>query len=242
VTIGGGRAREIHIVVDIQKLNSYGLSIAQVRDAISAENIEVPGGTVEQGKGQLLLRTLGRIDATEDFNNVVVATMKGTPIRISDIGRAEDGFERPTTAVWLGDKPAVMLDIRRAMGENTVSVIEGVRDRLKTIQKSLPPLVTVTVIRDGPGFVAPRVVAHIVNVACEIAQARIATPGDIDRAVTLGLGYRKGPLAMGDAIGAPRVLALLEGLLAFYGDPRYRPSAWLRRRAMLGVPLGTPEP
>ena len=102
--------------------------------------------------------------------------------------------------------------------------------------------IPVTVIRDGPGFVAPRVVAHIVNVACEIAQARIATPGDIDRAVTLGLGYRKGPLAMGDAIGAPRVLALLEGLLAFYGDPRYRPSAWLRRRSLLGVPLGTPEP
>jgi len=153
VTIGGGRAREIHIVVDIQKLNSYGLSIAQVRDAIAAENIEVPGGTVEQGKGQLLLRTLGRIDATEDFNNVVVATMKGTPIRISDIGRAEDGFERPTTAVWLGDKPAVMLDIRRAMGENTVSVIEGVRERLKTIQKSLPPSVTITVIRDDSKFI-----------------------------------------------------------------------------------------
>ena len=153
VSIGGGRAREIHVVVDIQKLNSYGLSIAQVRDAVSAENVEVPGGTVEQGKGQLLLRTLGRIDATEDFNNIVIATTNGTPIRVSDIGRAEDGFERPTTAVWLGDKPAVMLDIRRAMGENTVSVIEAVRDRLKTVQKALPPSVTVTVIRDDSKFI-----------------------------------------------------------------------------------------
>jgi HAE1 family hydrophobic/amphiphilic exporter-1 len=153
VTIGGGRPREIHVVVDIQKLNSYGLSIAQVRDAIAAENVEVPGGTVEQGKGQLLLRTLGRIDATEDFNNIVIATTNDTPIRVSDIGRAEDGFERPTTAVWLGDKPAVMLDIRRAMGENTVSVIEAVRERLKTVQKSLPPSVTVTVIRDDSTFI-----------------------------------------------------------------------------------------
>ena len=64
VTIAGGRAREIHIVVDIEKLNSYGLSIAQVRDAVVAENVEIPGGAVEQGKGQLLLRTLGRIDAS----------------------------------------------------------------------------------------------------------------------------------------------------------------------------------
>ncbi len=153
VTIGGGRPREIHVVVDIQKLNSYGLSIAQVRDAIAAENVEVPGGTVEQGKGQLLLRTLGRIEATEDFNNIVIATTNDTPIRVSDIGRAEDGFERPTTAVWLGDKPAVMLDIRRAMGENTVSVIEAVRERLKNVQKSLPPSVTITVIRDDSTFI-----------------------------------------------------------------------------------------
>ena len=75
--------------------------MTQVRDAVVAENVEMPGGTVEQGKGQLLLRTLGRIDATEDFNNIVIATKNGTPIRVSDIGYAEDGFERPTTAVWL---------------------------------------------------------------------------------------------------------------------------------------------
>ena len=153
VTVGGGRAREIHVVVDIEKLNSYGLSLTQVRDAIVAENVEVPGGTVEQGKGQLLLRTLGRIDATEDFGNIVVATRNGTPIRVSDIGYAEDAEERPTTAVWMGDTPAVMLDIRRAMGENTVSVIEGVRDRLKQVQRSLPPSVTLTVIRDDSRFI-----------------------------------------------------------------------------------------
>ena len=85
-----------------------------------AENVEIPGGAVEQGKGQLLLRTLGRIDASQDFNNIVVATMNGTPIRVSDVGYAEDSFERPTSSVWYGDKPAVQLDIRRAMGENTV--------------------------------------------------------------------------------------------------------------------------
>lgn len=101
--------------------------------------------------------------------------------------------------------------------------------------------VPVSMIRDSVGFVAPRVICHIVNVACDIAQQRIATPEDIDRAVTLGLGYRLGPLAMGDALGAPRVLELLDGLLAFYGDPRYRASPWLRRRAQLGLPLATPE-
>src|SRR4051812_18701340 len=153
VSLAGGRAREIHIVVDIEKLNSYDLSVTQVRDALVAENVEIPGGTVEQGKGQLLLRTLGRVDASADFNDIVVATRSGTPIRVSDIGRAEDSFARPTSAVWLGKTPAVMLDIRRAMGENTVAVIEGVRAKLATVQRSLPSSVKVTVVRDDSQFI-----------------------------------------------------------------------------------------
>jgi HAE1 family hydrophobic/amphiphilic exporter-1 len=153
VTIAGTRAREIHIVVDIEKLNSYGLSMTQVRDAVIAENVEIPGGAVEQGKGQLLLRTLGRIDQTADFNNIVVASKNGTPIRVSDLGYAEDSFERPTSSVWLGDKPAVQLDIRRAMGENTVSVIEGVRAKLGAIQRSIPQTVKMTIVRDDSKFI-----------------------------------------------------------------------------------------
>jgi len=101
--------------------------------------------------------------------------------------------------------------------------------------------VPVSVIRDSPGFVAQRVVAQIVNIACDIAQQRIASPADIDTAVTLGLAYPQGPLAWGDAIGAARVLGILDALQDFYGDPRYRASPWLRRRARLGVSLLTPE-
>jgi len=101
--------------------------------------------------------------------------------------------------------------------------------------------VPVSVIRDSAGFVAQRVVAHIVNVGCDIAQQRIASPEDLDSAVVLGLGYPHGPLAMGDAVGAPRILAILEAMHSFYGEPRYRPSPWLKRRAQLGVSLLTKD-
>jgi len=97
--------------------------------------------------------------------------------------------------------------------------------------------VPVSVIRDSAGLVAQRVLAHIVNIGCDIAQQGIATPQDIDRAVTLGLGYPKGPLALGDALDARTVLDILDNLQAFYGDPRYRPSPWLKRRALLGASL-----
>src|SRR5437762_795157 len=153
VSMGGGRAREIHVVVDIQKLNAYGLSLSQVSDALVTENVEVPAGAIEQAKGQLLLRTLGRVDATEDFNGIVVATKNGTPIRVSDVGYAEDTFQRPMTAAWIGEAPAVVVDVRRAMGENTVAVIEGVRAKLETLQRTLPKAVKLTVIRDDSKFI-----------------------------------------------------------------------------------------
>jgi 3-hydroxybutyryl-CoA dehydrogenase len=101
--------------------------------------------------------------------------------------------------------------------------------------------VPVSVINDSPGFVAQRVVAHIVNVGCDIVQMRIASPEDLDRAVMLGLGYPKGPLGMGDALGPKRILAVLESMHGLYQEPRYRPSPWLRRRAQLGASLLTPE-
>ncbi|BCF89119.1 3-hydroxyacyl-CoA dehydrogenase [Paraburkholderia largidicola] len=97
--------------------------------------------------------------------------------------------------------------------------------------------VPVTVIRDSTGFVAQRVVATIVNIGCDIAQRQIASPQDIDLAVTLGLGYPRGPLALGDALGAQTILTILRNMFNVLGDPRYRPSPWLARRAQLGMSL-----
>ena len=99
----------------------------------------------------------------------------------------------------------------------------------------------VTRITDSPGFILQRVLATIVNIACEIAQQRIASPDDIEAGVKLGLGYPQGPFDLGDSIGAAVVLKILEGLQACTSDPRYAPSLWLRRRAMLGLSLSTPD-
>jgi HAE1 family hydrophobic/amphiphilic exporter-1 len=154
VDLGGGRAREVHIVVDVEKLNAHGLSMTQVHDAVVNENVEIPGGTIEQGKAQLLLRTLGRVDASYQFNNIVVATVKGTPVKISDIGYAEDAVQRVTSFDFMDDgKPAVTLDIRRAIGENTIRVTEGVKAKLNTIQATLPKNIGLAMTRDDSRFI-----------------------------------------------------------------------------------------
>ena len=101
--------------------------------------------------------------------------------------------------------------------------------------------VPVSIMRDSAGFVAQRILAMIVNIGCDIAQQRVCTPADLDLAVTLGLSYPKGPLAFGDMLGADKVLSILRNINALTGDPRYRPSPWLIRRARLGVSLLTPD-
>ena len=95
----------------------------------------------------------------------------------------------------------------------------------------------VSVIKDSGGFVTQRVVSHIVNVASDICQQAICTPADLELAVTLGLGYPMGPLAMGNQLGPDNLLEVLFNLQTVYGDPRYRPSPWLRRRGAIGLSL-----
>jgi 3-hydroxybutyryl-CoA dehydrogenase len=95
----------------------------------------------------------------------------------------------------------------------------------------------VSVIRDSGGFVTQRVVATIVNIAADMCQQRVCSPADLETAVTLGLGYPLGPLAMGNRFGPPSVLEVLFNMQTVYGDPRYRPSPWLRRRGAIGLSL-----
>jgi 3-hydroxybutyryl-CoA dehydrogenase len=98
-----------------------------------------------------------------------------------------------------------------------------------------------TLIHDTPGFVAQRIIASIVNIASSVAQSGVAAPEDIDKAVMLGLGYPKGPLAWGDELGPRVIVQILKGMHDCTGDAKYRPSPWLRRRAQLNVSLLTPE-
>jgi 3-hydroxybutyryl-CoA dehydrogenase len=156
------------------------------------------------------------------------------------------GADTTTTALELGLDPARTVAVDPLFGFSKRRTLMRSPATKKEIVDAAHGLlasdgVPVSVINDSPGFVAQRVVAHIVNVGCDIVQLRIATPEDLDRAVTLGLGYPKGPLAMGDALGPKRILAVLEAMHDFYQEPRYRPSPWLKRRAALGASLLTAE-
>jgi 3-hydroxybutyryl-CoA dehydrogenase len=100
---------------------------------------------------------------------------------------------------------------------------------------------SVAIIKDSPGFVAPRMIAAIANLGCEMAQIGIASPQDIDLAMKLGLNYPRGPLEWADYLGPATTLKIVSNLQAITGSDRYRPSLWLRRRAQLSLPIHTPD-
>ncbi|MFG1321198.1 3-hydroxyacyl-CoA dehydrogenase [Xanthobacter autotrophicus] len=133
----------------------------------------------------------------------------------------------------------LLADARRLTLMPTVATRSEVRDALVGMVRTAGG--KATLIHDSPGFVAQRVLAMIVNIAADIAQQRIASPRDIDFAVCGGLGYPTGPLALGDALGPRTILTILERMQAFYGDPRYRPSPWLKRRALAACSLTHPD-
>lgn len=97
----------------------------------------------------------------------------------------------------------------------------------------------VTRIKDSPGFIAQRITAMIANLGCEMAQMGLASPADIDKAMQLGLNYPAGPLALAQKLGVKRTYEIMSRLFEITGSDRYRPSLWLRRRALLDLPADT---
>lgn len=153
VALSGGKLRQIRVFADAEKLNAFGITIKQLETAIQKENVEVPGGVVRQGPYELGLRTLGRIESPAQFNDIIVANVRGAPIRVRDVGRVEDSY--PDTTSWnrLHGKEAVVLAVQRQFGTNTLDVIEGVKAKLDQLKSTLPPGAFVEIIRDNSTFI-----------------------------------------------------------------------------------------
>lgn len=153
VQVIGGRKRQINVKLDGDKLRAYNLTVAQVSGALQSQNLEVPGGRIEQEARTLTLRTLGRLQTPADFNNVVVANRAGYPIKISDLGYTEDGEEVEETVGRLNGQPTLLLQVRRQSGTNTVDVVNEVRARLAELKPNLPAGYSVEVVRDQSVFI-----------------------------------------------------------------------------------------
>ncbi len=149
----GGQLRQINVFLDIDKLNAYNLSAQEVERAIRTENVETPGGRIVRGTAEMGVRTMGRLDHVSEFGAIIVKNVGGAPIRVRDVGYAEDSFaERRSFAMYQG-QPAVILEIRRQIGMNTVKVVDGIMGRLGEVEKALPPGVKVSLVKEQATYI-----------------------------------------------------------------------------------------
>jgi len=153
VSLNGGQRREIRILIDAERLTAHNLTVLDVRQAVQSENIEAPGGRVIHGAEELGLRTLGRVSSAEQFADIIVASRGGTPIRIRDVARVEDGAEELRSWSMLHGQDVVSIEVRRQTGSNTVRVAAEVKERLAQLKAEVPAGVNLVVVHDISEFI-----------------------------------------------------------------------------------------
>ncbi|HEV3140372.1 MAG TPA: efflux RND transporter permease subunit, partial [Vicinamibacterales bacterium] len=153
VLILGGRQRQVNIWLDADRLRAYNVTVTDVSRALQSQNIEIPGGRVDQGPQSLTLRTRGRVQTVADFNDIVVREKDGHPVRVADVARVEDGQADGDTVANVNGSSTVLLQVRRQSGTNTVEVVDAVLERLKDLKANLPTGYDVRVVRDTSEFI-----------------------------------------------------------------------------------------
>ena len=153
IRLTGGRRREIRVRVDPDKMSAYGLTVNDVANALRLQNLELPGGRVNEGARELTVRAMGRITDPKDFSEIAIAVRGDYAVKIRDIGVAEDSAEEQRSASILNGEPAVTLVVSKQSGKNTVAVADAIKNRVEEIRGLLPKDVRMEVIADQSVFI-----------------------------------------------------------------------------------------
>jgi hydrophobe/amphiphile efflux-1 (HAE1) family protein len=149
ITIIGGQKRQINVIVDPVRLRANGLTALDVQRTIAGQNVTMPGGSLNNGPDDTMLRIKGRVGSPDEIGRLVVRDVAGHPVRVGDVARVEDGAEEKTSAAVRDGKTAVVLSVRKQSGENTVAVVDKVRARVQELNPDLPAGYHVDVVRDN---------------------------------------------------------------------------------------------
>ncbi|HVG23748.1 MAG TPA: efflux RND transporter permease subunit [Thermoanaerobaculia bacterium] len=153
VLVIGARPRQVNVVIDNAKLTAQGLTAAHVVQALQSQNIQIPGGKVEQGMRDLTLRTYGRVGSPADFGDIPISNAGGTPVRVRDVARIEDSMAEVESSASVGGRSAVVVMIRKQSGTNAIQVVDGIKERVASVMPTLPKGYKLDVIRDQSTFV-----------------------------------------------------------------------------------------
>lgn len=153
VSLMGDRRREIRILLNPNRLNAYGLTVAQIGSAVERQNTEIPGGSFIAGPSEFSMRTMGRLRDVKEFENIVLAYKEGSVVKLGDVARITDANEEVRSQTRLDGENAISMMIRKQSGTNTVTVVDRVMARLERIQAALPADIKVKATRDQSRFI-----------------------------------------------------------------------------------------
>lgn len=164
VTLVGGYEREINVFLDVEKMESYEISIDKVKMALMAANMEIPGGRINEEHVEYLVRTMGKLTSVSQFNNLVMDNPHGQPVYLRDIATVIDGTEEQRSLARLNGEEAVTLDISRQSGANTVEIAQAVRAEVARLQQEIPPDIRINTVVDDSTFIEDSIHEILTNI------------------------------------------------------------------------------
>jgi len=153
VNLVGEAKREIQVVVDRSRLESYGLSLVEVVDALRSQNVDAPVGTADRGATEAMVRVAARGTSAAQIGEIPVKRVGERTILVRDVAQVIDGVEEATSVAFVNERPAIALDVQKQAGANTVGVADGVRAAVAKLQPELPPGVSLQMVRDDSAFI-----------------------------------------------------------------------------------------
>jgi HAE1 family hydrophobic/amphiphilic exporter-1 len=205
--IVGGRPRQVNVAADTARLSAVGLTVADLVRALQTQNVQLPGGQVEQGIRDLTLRTYGRVDTPAQFGDIPVANKNGYPVKISDVARIDDGTADAESIASVGGKPAVVLQVRKQSGTNTIEVINRLKERVAQLRAQLPRGWRMDLVRDQSEYI----------VAAVDAVKEHLIVGSLLAAATVLLFLRKFRLTVIAAVAIPTSLIASFAAMSYMG-------------------------
>ena len=149
VSVSGAPEREIHVYCDPNKLEAYGLSVSGISQTIASENRNVPSGSIDIGAESFTLRVEKEFKDPSELLDIVVSTRNGQTVYLKDVATVIDGLEEKSQESFTNGERAAMIAIQKQSGANTVNVIKSVKEKLKTIEPTLPADVKITTVVDS---------------------------------------------------------------------------------------------
>lgn len=153
IDLSGGQTRQVNVFLDIDKMNGYNISAQEVERALRSENVETPGGRIVRGTAEMGVRTLGRLENVSEFSDIIIKNVNGSAIRIRDVATVVDSNSERRSFAYYKGKPAVILEIRRQIGMNTVKIVDAVMAKMKLMNATLPNGVEMGLVKEQATYI-----------------------------------------------------------------------------------------